>query len=157
MSKENKEIKGKGWYEDPDPLLGKAKQHYEVSAKKEFEKQGFTGATAIVPHAELEDRADEINKDTVTLNFNVPEKDFPDFVKLSKEFTEQTGVDVRVESKDDSAVVKISAENICDFTDFLADKGHELDDDETAQIDEIIEKGDAAKREEEDSDENSSF
>jgi hypothetical protein len=155
MSKENKEIKGKGWYEDKNPLTDKAPVHREVARKKEFEKQGFTGATAIVPHAELEYRADEINKDTVTLNFNVPEKEFPEFVKLSKEFTEQTGVDVRVESERDNAVVKMSAEDIEDFVDFLADKGYELDNDEIKQIDEIIGRVDA-KRAEEDSNENSS-
>ncbi len=152
----SKESKGKGWFEKPNPLTDKAPVHQEVARKKEFEKQGFTGATAIVPHAEPEDRADEINKDTVTLNFNVPEKEFPEFVKLSEEFTEQTGVDIRIESEGDNAVVKIAAENICDFTDFLADKGYELDSDETAQIDEIIEKGDAAKEAEKDSNEKGS-
>jgi hypothetical protein len=155
MSKENKE-KGKGWFEDKDPLTDKAPVHQDVARKKEFEKQGFTGATAIVPHEELEERADEINKDMATLNFNVPEKEFPEFVKLSKEFTEQSGVDVRVESESDNAVVKIATGSVEDFVDFLADKGIELDDDETAQVDEIIEKGDAAKRAEEDSNENSS-
>ncbi len=155
MSKENKE-KGKGWFEDKNPLTDKAPIHQEVARKKEFEKQGFTGATTIAPHAELEDSADEINKDTVTLNFNVPEEEFEGFVTLSKEFTKKTGVDVRVESEGDNAVVKISAENICDFSDFLADKGYELDDDEIKQIDEIIEKGDAAKKAEKDSNENNS-
>ncbi len=153
MSKENK---GSGWFEKPNPLTDKAPIHQEVARKKGFVKQGFTGATAIVPHAELEDRADEKNKNSVTLNFNVPEEEFEGFVKLSKEFTEQTGVDIRVESEEDRAIVKISAENICDFTDFLSDKGYGLDDNETAQIDEIIEKGDAAKEAEEDSKENSS-
>jgi hypothetical protein len=156
MSKENKEIKGKGWFEDKNPLTDKAPVHQEVARKKEFEKQGFTGSTAIVPHAELEDSADELNKDTVTLNFNVPEKEFPEFVNLSKEFTEEIGIDVRVESERDNAVVKIAVDSVEDFVDFLADKGYELNDDETAQIDEIIEKGDAAKRAEEDSNENSS-
>jgi hypothetical protein len=143
MSKENKEIKGKGWFEDKNPLTDKAPIHQKVSRKKEFEKQGFTGATAIVPHAELQDRSDEINKDTVTLNFNVPEEEFPEFVKLSKEFAEQTGVDVRVEPESDNAVVRIAVESIEDFVDFLADKGIELDDDETVQIDEIIGKDNA--------------
>jgi hypothetical protein len=139
----SKESKGKGWFEDKDPLTDKAPVHREVARKKEFDKQGFTGTTTIVPHAEPEDSTDEMDKETVTLNFNVPEKEFPEFVKLSKEFAEQTGVDVRVEPESDNAVVKIAVDSVEDFVDFLADKGIELDDDETAQVDEIIGKDDA--------------
>lgn len=146
MSKENKE-KGKGWWEKPDPLTNKAPIHKEVASRKEFEKQGFTGATAIVPSAKTEDE-----ENIVSLHFNIEEKDISEFTKANEEYMEKNDIVIETEAEDNDITVKIPVENVEDFVDFLDEKGFELEDEEKKQVDEIIEK-DNAKTAKEDAEE----
>ncbi len=99
MSKENKE-KGKGWYEEKDPLLDKARRHHEVATKKEFEKHGFTGATTIVPAAKIEDE-----ENIVSLRFNIEEKDITEFTEANEEYMERNDVVIETEAEGDSVIV----------------------------------------------------
>jgi hypothetical protein len=147
----SKESKGKGWFEDKNPLTDKAPVHQEVARKKEFEKQGFTGATTIAPSMTVKD-----DENVVSLHFNIEEKDIPKFTEANKEYMEKNDVVIETETEGTKTTVKIPVESVEDFLGFLDEKGFELEDEEKKQVEEIIEKEDAAKKAEEDSNENSS-
>ena len=126
----------RGWYEDEDPLLGKAKRHHEVAVKKEFEKQGFTGATAIVP-SKSKDKED---KNIISICFTFKEKDRDKFDEATEEFMNENDVEVETEAKGDKVTVKLPVENLEDFVEFLGDEGFKLDSEEEEQVQAIIEK-----------------
>ncbi len=133
LSRTQSKDKNKGWYEDEDPLLGKAKRHHEVAMKKEFEKHGFTDATQISPHED----------DIISVCFNVEKKDLPEFNKATKKFMEENDISVETEAKGDKITVKLPVENLEDFVEFLGDEGFKLDSDEEEQVETILEKDDA--------------
>ncbi len=144
MKEENKE-KGKGWHEKIDQMcIGKdgepkARKHHEVALRKEFEKQGFTGATKISP-----------KEDIISVSFNVEKKDIPEFNKATEEFMEENDIEVETEAKGDKVNVKIAVESLEAFVNHLDNK-YKLDSDEKEQVEAILEK-DSAKTAKGDSD-----
>ncbi len=133
--------KNKGWFEDKDPLTDKAPVHQEVAQKKEFEKNGFSGATKISPHKE----------DIISVRLAVNEKDRSKFNEATENFIKESDVVVETEAKGDKVTVKLPVENLEDYVDFLGDEGFKLDSEEEEQVEAILEK-DSAKTAKGDSD-----
>jgi len=110
--KENQNQNTKGWFERPD-ISGKAPRHFEISRKKEFNKEfGNQNKIAISPHME--------NDKTVSLRFDLPDKDFGEFAEIILRFAkENNDIKISIMTENNRTVVKVPKEYALKFHDFI--------------------------------------
>src|SRR5665811_1069783 len=105
------------WFEKVDPITDKAKRHFEVSLKKQFDKQGFNNNISIVP-----------NK-LVTLHLNIPDKEFIKFIEICKNFSDGHSSSLKVMNDEHITTIEIPKNNLFEFARELEkNKGFDLDE-----------------------------
>ena len=114
--KENKNqiTNGSGWFEQKNPVTEKAPIHQKVSAKREFDKQGFTNSI-IAPN--------KGNDKTVSLHFDIPEKDFGEFAEITLKFAkENNNIKISIMNENNRTVVKVPREIALECHDYILAK-----------------------------------
>jgi hypothetical protein len=109
--------KKKGFNEDDDPLLGKARKHSIVAQKTRFNKENVSKISAIVPVLD--------EKDIVTLRYEHSEE----FTKLAGQFEQDNEVRLAIRKEGEEIFVKVPVENSADFIEFLAENDIKEKDD----------------------------
>lgn len=101
------------WFEKPEPITGKAQKHFEVSFKKNFEKEFGSKRVAIKP------------KRNAILHFSISDVDIDKFTDLVLvQFRKEYGViDITI-SRDEKnlTVIEIPRENAIQFHDYILSK-----------------------------------
>ncbi len=104
-----KKNKSKGFHEDDDPLLGKAKKHSIVAQKNKFDKEQISDAVEIVPSTE----------ETLTLRFDNSDELFA----LMEQFENENNIQIKAEFEDEEVIVKAPADKADKLVQFLSEKG----------------------------------
>jgi len=116
------------WFESKNPVTQKAQKHFEVSLKRQFDKEGFNNNISIVP-----------NK-LVTLNLDIPDKEFIKFIEICKNFSDGHSSSLKIMNDEHTTTIEIPKNNLFEFARELEkNKSFDLDENEISQIKKIIE------------------
>jgi len=118
MTENQENLNKSGWFERKDSLLGIAKRHHDVAQKKEFSKEfGNQNKIAISPGKNMEYKG---NDKTVSLHFDIPEKDFGEFAEITLRFTkENNDIKISIMNENNRTVVKVPREIALEFHDYI--------------------------------------
>jgi hypothetical protein len=122
---------GQGWREAKNPITEVAQRHSDVQKRRVFNREGFNGILVTPKHEETDEN--------VTLHFDISEKDFTNFVEISKKFSEENDTDIKVEADEGKTIVEMPKCYVWDFVASLEkNEGIELDKNEIEEIKEKI-------------------
>lgn len=114
------------WFEKKNPVTEKAQRHFEVSFKKNFDKE-FGNRTEIVPIS-------------VSLHLSIDNRDFIKFVEIAKNFSDEHNSDMKISTDGTDTSIEIPKNKLYEFVRELErNKGFELDEKEIEQVKQLME------------------